>query len=326
MTDAGEIEEACNLSMTSAYRLLHAMWEEPERPLFHYTSPEALLKILETQTILATDARYLNDSEELVYVARVVAHVVASIEADTFETRSLAWDIEAEVVHEDAPWSAFVACFTTQGDQLSQWRAYAGDGAGYAIGLSKQTRLTSPDGRIVPLVPVSYARGEQEDMLRPLIEPVVRAYDGFAKRGLPIAVEKARGTLFKFFADLARAFAPVMKNPGFAEEEEWRFVVRYRPENPPTGVAYRAGRFGVTPHLPLTEEGKRLQVKHVVLGPKLKSDIGEIAMKQLLQSHSLNVARLLDTPAFSPTHPDRLSWEPPEHHTVLITHSRTSYR
>lgn len=103
------------------------------------------------------------------------------------------------------------SCFSKNGDVLSQWRAYADDGAGYAIGFSAKELSELP----VSLLEVIYDREKQVKEMTALVQAL---YD----------VERSEKE--KFGSDFAQACYVIgadmaaYKNPAFAEEQEVRLV------------------------------------------------------------------------------------------------------
>jgi hypothetical protein len=119
----------------------------PEEPLYHYTDSGGLVGILESQTLRATDARYLNDALELEHGCRLVDHVLRekwrSLPRSERRGVTPAITLFLDMALTDRlfdPYEpgrfAFVTCFCEEGNLLSQWRAYADRGAGYSIGFS----------------------------------------------------------------------------------------------------------------------------------------------------------------------------------------------
>jgi len=93
--------------------------------LYHYTSIAGLNSIVRSGKVWASDCRYLNDRQEL---ARALEMFLAKLEGASKEALSLA-------LH----WHTFSRChcvfsLSRSPKVLSQWRAYADDGRGAAIG------------------------------------------------------------------------------------------------------------------------------------------------------------------------------------------------
>jgi hypothetical protein len=109
--------------------------------LFHYTDPQGFVGIAVTHRLWASNADFLNDSSEPEYaldVLRAVFDQVSSkIDSGSTVGRALdgfwGWATREQLDH--GP-NLYVFCLSEVGDLLSQWRAYGGRGAGYAIGFS----------------------------------------------------------------------------------------------------------------------------------------------------------------------------------------------
>jgi hypothetical protein len=115
--------------------------EQPQKPLFHYTSLGGLMGIVESAAIRCTEMRYLSDSAELEHAVELMEWAIGS----RFEYEPQKKDkppltaIEAQVLKQLQGWlrhsllkghGLFVACFTENGNLLSQWRSYTQPGRG----------------------------------------------------------------------------------------------------------------------------------------------------------------------------------------------------
>ena len=59
------------------YRYIKQIPDIPEDTIiYHYTSPEGILGIIESNSLWATDINYLNDSSELRYIYGLVERIV----------------------------------------------------------------------------------------------------------------------------------------------------------------------------------------------------------------------------------------------------------
>ena len=110
-----------------------------DETLYHYTDGRGLKGILESQTIWFTDYRHMNDPSELTHgidIAKDVVRVLANgsdgrvrlfLEtlSDMFSVRNFSSNLEF-----------LIASFSKERDDLGQWRAYADNGRGYAIGFA----------------------------------------------------------------------------------------------------------------------------------------------------------------------------------------------
>src|SRR5258708_16380011 len=106
------------------------------KALYHYTRGENLINIFENKQLWATHISCLNDMKEWLYgVEEVHRHVKDRLsEGHSQEVEPVLKRLDeylSNPIVELSP--AFVACFSEQEDDLSQWRAYSGGEGGYAI-------------------------------------------------------------------------------------------------------------------------------------------------------------------------------------------------
>lgn len=289
-------------------------WQESttkERPklLYHYTDGRGLLGMLATNAIWATEAGFLNDSAELDHVYTVVSRVA---ERQCKGLRSQAARKLAERLvraREDGfsfMKSVYVACFSQERDLLSQWRAYANDGLGYAIGFDPVTQFQVGETRArkyweAPrLVRVMYDDAVPGSLVDGFVAATLKLIDRVArqsKRMEAFAAERGESVLAMGIGRLASA----IKKPGFREENEWRLVFdSHGPNGSFEPVGFMPSRFGLTPHVSLcaARRGGRkpslLPIRELVLGPKLDSAQAESAARGLLRTYQY--VRATDAP------------------------------
>jgi len=103
--------------------------------LFHYTTASGLLGILNHAKIWATDLRFLNDSEELVYSQDVVAEAIRVMENPIDRPDHWAHQLGEAAVEtftryqgyvldelQSGEFGVYVTCFCESGNLLNQWR------------------------------------------------------------------------------------------------------------------------------------------------------------------------------------------------------------
>jgi hypothetical protein len=162
-----------------------------------------------------------------------------------------------------------VACFSAPpADRLSQWRAYAKDGAGYAIGFSSARLEQAGKGMAstFDLVPVIYDRKRQRSELRKLFEDNRPADTSDSADSSRIMLKAVK---------LALTF----KNESFREEKEWR-LISTRLFGPPP-VQYRATRWGVMPYVEIPFD--RTSIDEAWLGPALDHQLTERTLKMFIE-------------------------------------------
>ena len=133
--------------------------------LYHYTSPGGLTGILESSALRATDARFLNDALELKYAWSEFKSTLEERAAEGTQY-SEAYRAQLEAMRsanaEDLDLMenrVFSVSLTELPDDVPQWRSYASDGRGVAIGF---------DSDSIQMLPVPYyRRTETGDFERP---------------------------------------------------------------------------------------------------------------------------------------------------------------
>jgi len=277
----------------------------PCPPLYHYTSPSGLLGIVTKQAILASDASCLNDHAELKHVDRIVANVGGKLAVRTEAGRQFRDQIVAGTLRTSFRVGAFVASFSEDPDHLTQWRAYANDGLGYALGFTEAMELSvrepGEDGALArphpaPLVQVIYDPEKQKDLLRLPAQEIAARLDDFAEVTAPEEATRAVPFAVASLAMIAEHLAPIIKNPGFQEEREWRAFIRFQ-ENlfPGHCLHFRPSRYGITAAVWLgaetNSEHSGLPISEIVLGPKLDPVVAMRTTKYLLRQRSLHLSR-----------------------------------
>lgn len=196
---------------------------EPEI-VWHYCSGSAFGKIIESKCIHLSDSRFTNDGLELNYASKLIIGVVEAKCPGALPGEEL------RSPNESLP---LIACFSAEDDMLSQWRSYADDGRGFALGFSvnsmsklmgetrsSKSKMTSmstrTDGREVHFIgrsfgPIKYRRDEQDRLIQKLCDTFLASDD---EREI-----KARWLRAELIG-----LSPFLKHPGFREEKEWRVV------------------------------------------------------------------------------------------------------
>ena len=191
-----------------------------------YTSASTFATILRTKEIWSTQIACLNDTTEF---RRAV-----SLLRDSFKpyidgqhdenTKWLAERIYSNLIDDAERSQFFVICMSKRKDDLSQWRAYGGGEGGVAIGLSPPDLRQTDASNFGYLVPVSYDAEDQQGLVAKIADMALH----FFREGLklrPGADRKAWACAFlTAFKDHIVYLAPILKDPAFFQEEEWRLI------------------------------------------------------------------------------------------------------
>jgi hypothetical protein len=150
---------------------------EEENLFFHYCSLDTLIKIIETDKIRLCNPYKMNDSKELSWffelLPRVMEDYISKLEDEEvkesykfFYEKTISQIYEQDFFDKVIP---YVACFSEQGDILSQWRAYSDDGKGVSIGFNLG-KLVQKDNSELIFKSVCYDLSMKKNMLLQILD------------------------------------------------------------------------------------------------------------------------------------------------------------
>lgn len=246
--------------------------------LFHYCSEAGFWGIFTSLTLWLSSVWAMNDADELWWGRKAVGLVLGR-NAETFppEFRDF---ILSSLAKPDLHTLPLVTSFSRNGDLLSQWRAYADDGTGFAIKFNPKVIHKMP----VNMTSVVYKPERQGQ----LIFNSLQLFYAYWKFETEPAMSALSETLQSFAMDLV-----ALKHPSFFEEREVRLVhlvvkagdwwidVGGHEENqrPTKGVkVMRRDKHGQeVPYIALPVPNR--SVEGVILGPKNPLSIDEVKHK-----------------------------------------------
>lgn len=200
--------------------------------IYHYCSLETLLNILKNNTIRITDITKMNDySEKKWFYKNVIDSITEPNFLQNYHFPNLD-QINSALKNVSETWTGYllpetyqeyIMCFSSDGDILSQWRGYANDGQGVAIGFNKETieklAVENNTHTCFSLKKVEYI--EDFQTLKPIFSIMalfIKESSNDISKYEDIIIENIRKH------DIAST-----KNPAFKEEKEWRLI--FNPDN-----------------------------------------------------------------------------------------------
>jgi hypothetical protein len=250
---------------------------KPPEVLYHYTGQVGLLGIIQNSELWATKARYMNDATEFERALALATEILDGMIADenTALARKLACTTLRRSLRGLEDIHIFAACFCEDGDLLSQWRGYAADGGGTAIGFDSRGLKGAAAEAGFALGMCVYDATVQRAVVTEAIEHC-------------IGEEIARRNNWAFhgpLADIIFRIGVFFKDVTFSEEKEWRLVspvIMFRDER----MAFRPGRSMLTPYckMSILHEGG-LPIRHVKVGPCPHMELAKSAVTALLMQH-----------------------------------------
>jgi predicted DNA-binding antitoxin AbrB/MazE fold protein len=247
--------------------------------LYHYTTAEGFKGIVESQEIWATSIKCLNDPSEFYYGRDAYEELIRAALQDVGD------DFHQLILNDalmhrgyDSLHTTFVCSFSTDGDDLSQWRAYGREG-GFAIGLPRlqlQWRATECG---YWLRRCDYGMPSPGDIHK-LIEEIS---DAMGNHGPSGAILAARQLMF--------ILAGSRKHHGFRSEQEWRAILC---DQSPSEIRYRKREEVLVPYVACSLNDPELwEHTQIVVGPglpdqkELRLESAKMFLKSKLEQHKL---------------------------------------
>jgi hypothetical protein len=241
--------------------------------LFHYTTATGLMGIVEKNQLWATSLEYMNDASELTLA---IEKVVPLLRARGLE--GLANNITPGLMALDPDYlqriTVCAVCFSTEGDLLSQWRAYGASGSGYALGFRGPQLAQVAQRKGWQLAKCLYKDDEHEQALSALVDKAIQQVESGA--GFVNALQQ-------FWTWLLQA-AVLIKHKGFREEQEWRLVsVKIGMRD----MRYRVGQSMLIPYETMDFDKELLSVLRV--GPQRHQNLAVAALREYMscKAHDL---------------------------------------
>jgi len=267
--------------------------------LFHYTSVAGLQGIIDSTSVFMTDAMFMNDQSELVYGRDLVADVLRSRLRELTDIRQrYAIDVCLNYLTSGVSvlrsFRAYVACFCNNGNLLSQWRAYAAPGSGYALGFDAERMrksLLHLDEAISPrLIKIEYRRARQEQIVRYAIDLYLQ--DVAVSPSAPTAANDREAAMLAPLPILLGTLLPQFKHPVFSEEREWRLIAHVNESQGRRHLQFTHRRSHIVPHLTLGFDGA-LPLVSVTHAPSSEPDMKKEGMRELLNSRGYESVSVL---------------------------------
>jgi hypothetical protein len=283
-------------------KFLKALDVNNQEVLWHYTTGDALISIIMSGALYATQVSCLNDSTEIQYGVKLLRDAFLDVKADDTDESYLLDRIikatrEAQALPTNLPSVWFVTCFSKEKDDLSQWRAYSGGENGYAIAFLAAGLFGRANGIVAR---VNYSQDEQREVAM----RVARATLEFFKEGLHAratgeiddASKEAWAIEFlPFWEALIGRLAPMVKDPAFRGENEYRII--HELQNTEFSLLqFRQKQSLMSRHLPLVYPPQNhatpshlLPIAEIMVGPSRHKEISRISVDTLLRQRGYTI-------------------------------------
>lgn len=258
--------------------------------LFHYTDQNGLLGIINSHSFWATKITCLNDSSEYFLAFKIAKSILEKLatnrDVDLIKVEYLLDELSG---YQD---NIFVGSFSEKGDLLSQWRAYGSSTSGYALGFNYKKLIDIARNQGFYLSKCIYDSNIQEKIINDLIfkqletgffpEPSTYGYNAETR---VLTIPPASN----FWHELSQ-IAPLIKDKGFQEEQEWRLIsekgIGYE------DVYFRRGVSYIIPYFPLKLPAIKDVISSITIGPTPHPKISQDTLSMLLFKENFSKPKL----------------------------------
>ena len=269
--------------------------DTPGERLYHYTSFNGLLGIVESKSLWATDIRYMNDSAELKHTADLIRREVIK--------RIRLGHKHPDLLNQFLDWVThritnghmlFATSFRSNGNLLSQWRGYSRHGRGVSIGFTPEYIVEAACNQDFQIGKCIYDNKSQQELISQVVDEVeilaadpARAY----------SQESGNGSYHEVFKVIERdllRIAAVLKHPSFREEEEWRVISPVITDYVNTEVRFREGISMLVPFIDFglpKRNGSPIALEHLFLGPTPNINISMNSLNMFLSKKSIKPSK-----------------------------------
>lgn len=266
--------------------------DEPTEPLFHYTSERALFSIIESEQFWFTSIYHMDDTEELTFgfnVARTLLQKAA--ESGGRLTRVFCEELanEEELDKIKRLFEFYSVSFGVK-DDAKQWKKYADEGRGIALGLAPaffkplMTENPKPEEQIF-LGKVVYGDAQARARHSPVIDEAIDTLR-LTQRGGSIKDGKEARVFFQHIAAEMTVEtlwnSVTTKDSSWSHQNETRLLALNYLKNPRLKIHNADKR----PRLELPQPLLKRNITEVIVGPNAGTGV-EVRVRAFLDRHGL---------------------------------------
>lgn len=255
--------------------------------LYHYTSLQGLMGIVNSKSIWASDSDYLNDHSEYSHLFNLVSDYINKnyFYDDYLSAYTHSVQMNRPKYGNKNP-QVFIGSFSESSDLLSQWRGYCPESGGICIGFNRERLQNMVKESGYELKKCIYSEGEQNKIVAAVVEKSILEFpklieDRALYEKLPdreqwekaselneyVSEGEGKVQADKVVSELytsISAFAPLIKHKSFKEEVEWRIICK-----DPKKIMFREATTYLIPYVAL--DIKPDFISEIIIGPNANS-------------------------------------------------------
>jgi hypothetical protein len=265
--------------------------DDVKETLYHYTSMAGLLGIVQQERLWFTNMFHLNGPGDH-SIGIGIAHDILKHKSRSSGIGKEFCDRVSGLINNAGGdlLGPFIASFSSDGEDLEQWRAYADDGRGAALGLAPGA-IAAATGQAL-IARVNYDRSKCHSGMNRVIQRAVSILWQSNFR----ADEERLSFIERLAADLSISilfYAATTRDPSHAHEKEIRIVLSRNLETMVPNIETRIRDRSLVPYIPgrLPLRPEEDALTRIVVGPAA-TEVDVHAVSLLVQAHGLAKGRV----------------------------------
>ena len=267
---------------------------------YHYCSLDSFFNIIQNASFRLGNPFKMNDCEEInwlinklintfeIYTSHLVVNDKEAFK-QMFDTLFEKNDFSKDNWYFENIDPPYIASLSEEGDILSQWRAYANNGKGVAIGFDGE--FIRQNSKVI-IEKVIYDGYEQSSIIKDKILCKNWLNEYKSCHGTTDWVLTSSNILNKIIIN-----ALLCKNPGFMEEKEYRIIyddefeyLKNDVKIPISKVKYRVNDNAIIPFREMDfSKCKKNALVEIIIGPK--AEISENEMEKIMRCYGYSISR-----------------------------------
>jgi len=247
------------------------------KKIYHYTTSDGLIGILQNSSIWASNYAFMNDPSEITYSINKSKEAIDIARKGRGKIAMNMFDKLNSELDKEGSWTEYIASFCEDGDLLSQWRTYAAGASGYSIEFDADV-LNWNLINTVGLYKVIYDPKLQIEILTEVCDIIADFIENsFSTNG--DTVNMLLDDYASEFVIIFRYLCSRMKHEAYSEEKEWRLVYlksssdEKAPRLLDKKVHFRTRGSMIVPYVnipfdkEITTHKERYPVRRIIIGP-----------------------------------------------------------
>ncbi|MCX8287921.1 DUF2971 domain-containing protein [Enterobacter pseudoroggenkampii] len=265
--------------------------------IFHYTDLNGFKGIVENSCLWATNIHFMNDKNEYTHGILCFRNALKYLEGSELSNAleiSLKSAIskydDYELMKHEAARHVYSISFCRGIDKLSQWRGY-GNSQGISLEFDEFALIdgVEKDSAFFRHGDVIYTDEKNTVEVNKKIIDFFSEFSDYFLKDKKNEGSRYSNSFTRFITAnlLMESSIPFLKNYGFSEENEFRFVFSRGIGMPK--VNFRVGAYGLIPYLNIRmKDDKKLPIAKVVIGPAKDKEMIYLGVRMILDANGYN--------------------------------------